>query len=63
MAHKLMFHQKPTFIHAVVTGPNTRENVANYLEDVLNECVSRKCFKVLIEERLDGPRLRTLDVY
>jgi hypothetical protein len=46
-----------------VTGPNTRENVAAYLEEVNRECVERGCFRVLIEERLDGPRLGTMDVF
>jgi hypothetical protein len=33
------------------------------MEDVIRECAARNCFRVLIEERLEGPRLGTLDVY
>ena len=33
------------------------------MEDVLRECSNRKCFRVLIEERLEGPRLGMLDVF
>jgi hypothetical protein len=59
----LEFHQKATYLHAVVTGKNSKENVLNYLKEVLRECASRNYSKVLIEERLGGPRLGTLDVF
>ncbi len=35
----------------------------DYLEHVRSECVSRDCYRVLIEERLEGPRLGTMDVF
>ena len=63
MTYKLTIDQKPTYLHAIVTGRNSRENVARYLADILQECIARRCCKVLIEERLDGPRLGTLDVF
>jgi hypothetical protein len=63
MPYKLTIHQKTTYLHAIVTGPNNRENVIRYLEETLNECRARNCFRVLIEERLEGPRLRTFEVF
>jgi hypothetical protein len=63
MIYELTIDQKPTYLHAIVTGHNSRENVARYLEEILRECIARKCFRVLIEERLEGPRLGTLDVF
>ena len=63
MTYKLTVDQKPTYLHAIVTGRNSRENVVRYLEETLRECIARSCFRVLIEERLDGPRLGTLDVF
>jgi hypothetical protein len=63
MTYKLTIGQKPGYLHAVVTGRNSRENVVRYMEDVIRECAARNCFRVLIEERLEGPRLGTLDVY
>jgi hypothetical protein len=63
MTYKLTIEQKPTYLHAVVTGLNSKENVARYLEEVLNECKARNCSRLLIEERLEGPRLGTLDVF
>ena len=63
MTYELTIDQKPTYLHAIVTGRNSRENVAHYLEAILRECRARRCFRVLIEEHLDGPRLGTLDVF
>jgi hypothetical protein len=63
MTYELTIDPKPTYLHAIVTGRNSRENVARYLADILQECRARQCFRVLIEERLEGPRLGTLDVF
>ena len=63
MSYVLTVHQKPTYLHAIVTGPNTRENVERYMQDIRSECRLRACPRVLIEERLDGPRLTVLDVF
>jgi hypothetical protein len=63
MSFQLQVTEKPTYLHAVVTGPNTRENVSGYLQALLRECEARQCFNVLIEERLTGRRLETWDVY
>jgi predicted lysophospholipase L1 biosynthesis ABC-type transport system permease subunit len=61
--YKVSIEQKAGYLHAVVTGTNSRESVVHYLLDILHECVTRNCFRVLIEERLDGPRLGTMDVF
>jgi hypothetical protein len=63
MTYRLTIEQKPTYLHAIVTGWNTRENVMRYVEDVIRECIARNCLRVLIEERLEGRRLGTLDVF
>jgi len=63
MTYKLTIDQKPTYLHAIVTGRNSRENVVRYMEEILRECRARACFRVLIEERLEGPRLGTIDVF
>jgi len=63
VTYQLSFTQKPGYLHVVVTGRNTKENVACYLVDVQHECMERACRRVLIEERLEGPRLGPLDVF
>jgi hypothetical protein len=62
MPYALTFITKPTYLHAVVTGENGRETVLRYLDEVRRECVARGCRRVLIEERLVGPRIDLLDV-
>lgn len=63
MAFSVKFTQKPTYLHAVATGDNTREDVMGYLRDVLRECMTHQYTRVLIEERLAGPRLGPVDVF
>jgi hypothetical protein len=63
MDYKLTIEQKPTYLYAKVTGPNTRENGAAYLHEILIECQSRRCFRVLIEDRLEGQRFSLMDVF
>jgi len=63
MTYKLSIHQKPTYLHAIVTGRNSRENVERYLGEIRAECIARRCFRVLVEERLEGPRLGAMDVF
>jgi hypothetical protein len=63
MTYKLTIDPKPKYLHAIATGRNSRENVERYVEEVVRECTVRNCFKVLIEERLEGPRVGTLDIF
>lgn len=61
--YRLGIAQKPTYLHVVVTGRNTKENVAAYMAELVRECRARGCHRVLVEERLEGPRLPALDVF
>lgn len=63
MSYKLTIREEGAYLHAVVTGVNSKENVASYLNDILEACTIRNCSRVLIEERLEGPRLGTMDVF
>jgi hypothetical protein len=63
MSYKLTIIQKPAYLHIVVTGANSKENVARYFSEVRKECAVRNCSRVLIEERLEGPRLPIRDVF
>jgi hypothetical protein len=63
MTCKLTIHQKPGYLHVAVTGRNSGENVVRYMEEVIRECAARRCFRVLVEERLEGPRLGTIEVF
>ncbi len=63
MSYQLKIIEKPTYLHAIVTGANTMENVVGYLRELLRECETRQVFNVLVEENLSGRRLETWDVY
>ena len=63
MSYQIAITEKPGYLHCVVTGKNTMENVAAYLQEIARECEARNCFRVLIEEHLVGRRLETWDVY
>jgi hypothetical protein len=63
MPYTLTITPKPAFLHAVVTGENSVEHVMRYLDEIQRECRARNCFRVLIEERLEGPRLDAKGVF
>jgi hypothetical protein len=63
VTYKLAIDQKPAYLHVAVTGRNSGESVVRYMEEVIRECTTRRCFRVLIEERLEGPRLGTIEVF
>jgi hypothetical protein len=61
--YKLTIQQRSTYLHAIVTGRNSRENVERYLKELQAECIARGCSRLLLEERLEGPRLELIDVF
>jgi hypothetical protein len=63
MAYDICFETGADFIHAVVTGNNSPDNVMQYMKDVVIECNEQDCFRGLIEENLDGPKLDLSDVF
>jgi hypothetical protein len=63
MSHQLSVLDRPGYLHFVVTGTNSRESVEAYLREVGTICEARRCRRILIEERLEGPRLGTIDVF
>ena len=63
MHYELTIVEKPGYLHAIVTGRNSPENVAGYLQAAMQECLSRGCRRLLIEENLSGRRLETWDVF
>jgi hypothetical protein len=63
VSYELKIIEKPTYLHFVVTGENTRDTVAHYMEDVIRTCTERNFPRALVEERLQGPRLGTIDVF
>ncbi len=63
MAYKLKICKKADYLHAIVTGQNSLENIKGYLQQIFHECKAADCSRLLIEERLEGPRLNTREVF
>lgn len=63
MTYEVKYESRPTFVYATITGENSTDAVSGYLADILEECQRRDCYRVLIDEQLDGPRLEIDEVY
>jgi hypothetical protein len=63
MAFEVTITKKPTHTHFIITGENTVENTLGYLEEIHRECTTNNYSCILIEERLDGNLLGTLNSY
>lgn len=63
MSYQIEFEKAPNHIVATITGINSREVVMQYMKEIRAECKRRDCFSVLIDERLEGPRLGVMDVF
>lgn len=63
MNYQIEFETAPHFLRATVTGTNSAHAVMSYLDDIVKECQSQDCFRVLIDEQLEGPRLAADDVF
>lgn len=63
MPYELTIKPEGSFLHAVVTGTNEVDTVARYLDELRRACIARGCYRLLIEERLEGPRLSTFPVF
>jgi len=63
VSYAITYSQSPGFMHAVVTGRNTPETVIAYMNAIREECTRRDCFRVLVEEKLEGPRLDEMEIF
>lgn len=63
MTYKVTIDERPTYLHAVVTGENNAQNVERYMEELIHECTARGVPRLLVEERLEGPRLGAFEVF
>lgn len=63
MTYEVKVDRRANYLYARVTGPNTAETVLGYMRDLRRECETSACFRVLIEEKLDGRRLDELEIF
>lgn len=63
MSFKLHIDECGDYLHITVDGQNSPNTVAKYMAQVVAECRERDCFRVLVHERLEGPRLSPMEVF
>lgn len=63
MSYELLIEKKSDYLHVTVSGENSKENVVAYLAEMREACQKLDCFRVLVEERLEGPRLDVMEVF
>jgi hypothetical protein len=63
MRYSLELEDKPGYLHARVTGVNSREAVIEYTHDIHKACVERGFRAVLIEENLSGPSIDLSSIF
>jgi RimJ/RimL family protein N-acetyltransferase len=63
MSYRLALEERPTYLHASATGPNTPENMIGILAEVHGACVSAGKDAVLLELGLTGPSLDLASVF
>lgn len=61
--YQLNIERRPEYLLIRVSGQNSPATVLQYLQDVRDECTRQDCFRVLIDEQLDGPRLDISEVF
>lgn len=63
MSYSIDFQRKPEYLHAIVRGDNTSDNALAYLREIAAYCEENAVERLLIEERLEGPRLGYAEAY
>jgi len=63
MSYQLAIDVTPGYLHARVTGENSREAVLGYLADLRQACLAHDRTNVLVEENLRGPSLDMVTIF
>jgi hypothetical protein len=63
MDYHLTITERVSYLHAAVSGPDTRENVLRFLKETYEACVARGKTSVLLEMAFTGPGLDTPSIF
>ncbi len=63
MEYRLTIIERPTYLHATVTGPNLPENAMRFLRESYDACVARGHNALLLEMNLSGPSLDSSAIF
>jgi hypothetical protein len=62
MSYEVTITKKANFLHAIVSGKETLENLIAAWKEIAEACQGHKCKRILVDGCLDGPG-DTLDIY
>lgn len=63
MTYHLTIEEKPSYLHAKVTGTHNEQNIRRFLVEIHEACLRRNCAAVLFEMNLSGPSLNTGSIF
>ena len=63
MSVDVSIEQCGNYLHATITGPNSAESVLSYMGRIQEACNETQCFRVLIDEQLEGPRFDEMQIF
>ena len=63
MSWEIEFEECEDYLFVRVTGENSRDTVFAYTQDMLHRCEETGHNRVLIHERLSGPRLSIVELF
>jgi hypothetical protein len=63
MPYHLTIEEKPSYLHAKVTGTRSAENARRFLVEAHEACVRGKYSAVLLEMDFSGPSLNTVSIF
>ena len=61
--YSLQLVPKEGYLHALIGGENTPEVTRRYVRELIDACRSANCPAVLVEEHLEGPRMRSGELF
>ena len=63
MSYQVDIENRGNYLYADVTGTNSAESVMGYMDEIRDRCSSEDCFRVLINEKLEGPRFNEMEIF
>ena len=63
MSFNLATEKRRNYLYFHVTGTNSPETVMGYMTEIQKHCEQHDCYRILIEENLEGPRFDEFDVF
>ena len=63
MSFELTLENRGDYLYFHVTGPNSPESVAGYMNRIREECEKQDCHRILIDENLEGARLDMMEMF